>query len=168
MSAGVRLWVRVGAATACAAALLVLVEPPHPSAHLDWPAACALGLICGGMLAVAVTRATPRVPGRRCSRAVATGIQLFVGLAATNEEIVWRRLVLGELLTAGPLAALAGSTVGFALVHRSGRATQLVTGLVFGTLYLATGALVGSIAAHWTYNAFVGAGADRRRAGVAR
>ena len=35
-----------------------------------------------------------------------------------NEELVWRRVVLGELLRAGALAALAVSTLGFALAHR--------------------------------------------------
>jgi membrane protease YdiL (CAAX protease family) len=36
-----------------------------------------------------------------------------------------------------------------------------VTGGVFGGVYLATGALAASVAAHWTYNMLVGALVDR-------
>ena len=76
-------------------------------------------------------------------------------VAAAAEEVVWRRVVLGELLRAGPLAALAGSTLGFALVHRTRQSLHLGTGAAFGGLYLATGALAASIAAHWAYNVFL-------------
>ena len=41
---------------------------------------------------------------------------------------------------------------------------QLGTGAVFGVLYVATGALAACVAAHWAYNALVGARVDRRRA----
>ncbi len=73
-------------------------------------------------------------------------------VSAASEEVVWRRVVLGELLRAGPLAALAGSTLGFALVHRTRQGLHLGTGAAFGGLYLATGALAAAIAAHSSYN----------------
>jgi membrane protease YdiL (CAAX protease family) len=91
------------------------------------------------------------------------GTQAFLALLATNEEIVWRRVVLGELLDTSVLAAIFVSTAGFAL-HRSRRRLQLGTGAVFGALYISTGALAASVAAHWAYNALVGALVDRRRA----
>src|SRR5262249_30740830 len=86
--------------------------------------------------------------------------QLFLGLCAANEELLWRRLLLGELLIAGPVAALALSSAGFAIAHRRARLLHVGTGSAFGALYLATGLLSASIAAHWAYNALVA----RRRA----
>jgi membrane protease YdiL (CAAX protease family) len=83
----------------------------------------------------------------------------LLGLLAINEEIVWRRVLLGEFLTAGVIPALAASTVGFALAHRA-RLLHLVTGATFGGLYLATGAIAASVAAHWVYNALVSASLD--------
>jgi membrane protease YdiL (CAAX protease family) len=83
-------------------------------------------------------------------------------VAAASEEIVWRRVVLGELLRVGPLAAVAGSTLGFALVHRTRQTLHLGTGAAFGSLYLATGALAASIAAHWAYNVLLLTLAARR------
>ncbi len=76
----------------------------------------------------------------------------FLALAAANEEVLWRRVMLGELLRSGVVAALAGSTLGFALAHRARPGLHLGTGLAFGGVYLATGALGASIAAHLTYN----------------
>jgi membrane protease YdiL (CAAX protease family) len=85
----------------------------------------------------------------------------FLGLWALNEEIVWRRVVLGALLPGGALVALAASTLGFALAHRARRLLHVGTGVTFGSLYLATGALTASIAAHWLYNVLVGGLVDR-------
>ncbi len=76
----------------------------------------------------------------------------FLALAAANEEVLWRRVVLGELLRSGAVAALAGSTLGFALAHRGRPGVHLGTGLAFGGVYLATGALGACIGAHLTYN----------------
>ena len=70
--------------------------------------------------------------------------------------MVWRRVALGELLRAGVVPALAASTVGFALMHRTRRSVHLGTGGAFGAVYLSTGALAASVAAHWTYNVLVG------------
>jgi membrane protease YdiL (CAAX protease family) len=88
--------------------------------------------------------------------------QCLLGLWAASEEVVWRRVLLGELLFAGAAAALCGSTLAFALAHRR-RGLHLGTGAAFGGLYLASGILASSIAAHWTYNALVGARLERAR-----
>ncbi len=85
----------------------------------------------------------------------------FFGLWATNEEVLWRRVVLGELLSAGMASALAVSTVGFALAHRTRRLVHLGTGGLFASVYLVTGVLAASVAAHWVYNVLVGALLDR-------
>ena len=68
----------------------------------------------------------------------------------------WRRVALGEALPLGAAVALTTSTVAFALAHRKSRRLHLATGGTFGALYLGTGSLVTSIAAHWAYNACVG------------
>jgi len=72
--------------------------------------------------------------------------------------------VLGELLGAGVVVALAASAGAFALAHRARRGIHVGTGVTFGALYVVTGALAASIAAHWIYNALVGAAVDRERA----
>jgi membrane protease YdiL (CAAX protease family) len=87
----------------------------------------------------------------------------LIGLFAANEEVVWRRVVLGELLPAGSMPALALSALGFALVHHRSRALHLGTGAAFGGVYLATGALAASIAAHWAYNLLVASLVERAR-----
>ena len=88
----------------------------------------------------------------------------ILGLAAVNEELLWRRLVLGGILPSGALAALAVSTLGFALAHRARPALHLGTGATFGGLYLATGALAAPVAAHWAYNTLLLRRASARRA----
>ena len=82
---------------------------------------------------------------------------MVLGLAALNEEIVWRRVLLGELLFEARSAALAASALGFAISHRARPGLHLGTGAAFGAVYLATGALTASVAAHWAYNVLVGA-----------
>jgi membrane protease YdiL (CAAX protease family) len=124
------------------------------------PAAAVTGICVGLAVYLVVTRQRPRFPpqGRPLSALVARhGV---LGLWALNEEIVWRRVILGELLATGALVALGLSTVAFALAHRA-RALHLGTGAAFGGLYLATGVLSASIAAHWVYNALVRSSLDR-------
>ncbi len=164
MSRAASLWLQVGVVTMVAVAFLVLIAPPHPAAHVPWAVAAGAGLGCGVALYVAVTRCRPLLPARRGSAAVGVGTQAFFGLLATNEEIIWRRVVLGELLGAGAITAVLVSTVGFAVVHRTRRRLQLGTGAVFGALYVSTGALAACVVAHWAYNALVGALVDHRRA----
>jgi membrane protease YdiL (CAAX protease family) len=143
------LLLRLAAAAAVAAVLLLLVAPAEPTSRLDLPAATFAGVAGGLILYVAVARRRPYVPPR-VPAALAACVILVV--AAGSEEVVWRRVVLGELLRAGPLAAAAGSTLGFALVHRTRQTLHLGTGAAFAGLYLATGALAAAIAAHWAYN----------------
>jgi membrane protease YdiL (CAAX protease family) len=162
VSPAIRLWTRVGVTTAVSLSLLLLVSPRQPALRMPWVTATVAGLGCGVVLYVAATRCRPLLPAPR-GAAVGFGTQAFLVLLATNEEIVWRRVVLGELLDAGFATAMVGSTVGFALVHRSRRSLHLGTGFVFGALYVTTGALAASVAAHWLYNALVGALVDRRR-----
>jgi membrane protease YdiL (CAAX protease family) len=155
VSDGVAFWLRVAAVTAVSAALLVVLAPDRPPAPMPWPVAVALGACSGLVLFSAITRRRPRLRPAAGSASVALGKLAFLGLWATNEEVVWRRVALGELLRAGVVPALVASTVGFALMHRTRRRVHLGTGGAFGAVYLSTGALAASVAAHWTYNAFV-------------
>ena len=55
------------------------------------------------------------------------------------------------------------STVAFALAHRNGRRVHLVTGGVFGCLYVVSASLVCAASAHAVYNiALSGLAAPRR------
>ena len=152
-------WGRVVTATVLAASLGLALTPPHPPLRVSIILAVALGAAAGLALFVAASR---RRPGFPCSRASSSiGRQLFLGLCAANEEVVWRRTLLGELLPAGALVALAVSSAGFGLAHRQARLLHVGTGSAFGVLYLATGFLGASIAAHWVYNASVGSVLER-------
>jgi membrane protease YdiL (CAAX protease family) len=142
-----------------AAALLVAISPDTPTARIGSLAAAGAGIAAGLLLYVAVARSRPYVPPRAPAALAACAVLV---VAAASEEIVWRRVVLGELLRVGPLAAVAGSTLGFALVHRTRQTLHLGTGAAFGSLYLATGALAASIAAHWAYNVLLLTLAARR------
>ena len=157
------LWVRLVLGCVVAVALLVAVSPPVPSLRLPVVAAVALGAAAGLLLYVTVFRQLPVLPSRAAPFPLALAAALFLGLAAVNEEIVWRRVVLGELLLVSPGAALAGSTLAFALAHRARPGLHLLTGAVFGSVYVATGALAAAVAAHWTYNLLLLWLADRRR-----
>ena len=157
--------VRLGLSAATAAVLLAALAPAKPHSRLGFLAATAAGTVAGLLLYVAVSRRRPYVPPPMPS-ALAAYVLLVV--AAASEEVVWRRVVLGELLRAGPLAAAAGSTLGFALVHRARQGLHLGTGATFAGLYLVTGVLAASIAAHWAYNMLLLTLAERgaRRDGV--
>lgn len=155
-------WLRVALATSVALALALALAPPQPAVRLAPAAAAVLGAAAGTLLFVCVTRRAPRPSNPRRRTAIVLAKQLVLGLCATNEEIVWRRVVLGELLPAGAFSALAASSAGFAVVHRRARPLHVLTGTVFGCLYLSTGVLAASVTAHWTYNAFVGTLVQRR------
>ena len=109
----------------------------------------ALGVVVGLVLSFAVARRRPSL-GRAGVPELA-----FLAAAAAGEEALWRGVVLGELLSSGIPAAFAGSTLGFALAHRGRPGLHLGTGAAFGCVYLATGVLAASIAAHWIYNALL-------------
>jgi membrane protease YdiL (CAAX protease family) len=143
-------WTRVVTVTALAVSLRFALSPPQPPVRMAPMLALALGAAAGAVLFGAVAGRSPSFPGVRAPRL------LFLGLCAANEEIVWRRTLLGELLPTGSALALLVSSAGFAVAHRRLRLLHAFTGLVFGALYLATGVLGASIAAHWIYNAFVG------------
>lgn len=147
-------WTRVATVTALAVLLRFALQPPQPPVRLAPALALALGAAAGAALFGAVAGRGPSFAGTRAPRLLVR--QLFLGLCAANEEIVWRRTLLGELLPAGSVLALLVSSAGFAVAHRRLRLLHAGTGLVFGALYLATGVLGASIAAHWIYNAFVG------------
>jgi hypothetical protein len=155
------LWTRVAAGAAVGVTFWLAVTPERPPLRMSWLPALGVGLVAGLVLFGAVARAAPRLPTAGGSAAVVAGRLAFLCLWAAVEEVVWRRVALGELLHAGALPALAGSTIGFALVHPSRRLLHLGTGGMFGAVYLATGALVACVAAHSTYNALV---AGMRRA----
>ena len=158
------LWGRFVAFTLVAWSTVVLVDPPRPEAALPSAVALAIGAPVGVLLFVMIAR-TP--PTRRSLAGPSVGVTVgklaFLGLAATNEELVWRRLVLGEALRAGPIAAVVVSTVAFAVAHRTRQTAHLATGAAFGAAYVATGSLAAPLAAHWTYNALVAGAVDRAR-----
>lgn len=153
-------WLRIALTTAVAAVLGSVLSPPTPPPRAPALVAVTLGAAAGVLLFVALLRRRP-VVAQLVSGSSAVGRNLFLVLCAANEEVLWRRVLLGELLPVGGLAALAASSAGFAVAHRRARPLHAVTGATFGTLYLATGALAASIAAHWAYNALVGSLAKR-------
>jgi membrane protease YdiL (CAAX protease family) len=154
-------WGRVATATLLAVSLGLALSPPQPRARLSTAAATAFGAAAGIVLFTVAVRRPPAIAHLGAGAALVSR-QLFLGLCAANEEVLWRRVLLGELLPAGGLAALAVSSAGFAAAHRRARPLHGLTGLTFGGIYLATGVLTASIAAHWAYNAFVGSLAERR------
>ena len=151
------LYVRIGLLAFLGVSLLVVASPPRPEADVPAPAAAVFGTAAGAALFTALSRARPRleVPAHRFRDALV--VNVIVGLLVANEELIWRRVVLGELLSRGSVVALAVSTIAFAGAHPTRRGLHLVTGAAFGGVYLATGSLLGSIAAHWTYNSLLSA-----------
>ena len=143
------LLVRLALALVVAVPLLVLVAPAEPAPRIDPVAAALAGLVVGVLLYLAVAHRRPYVPPSVPAAVAACGVLV---VAASSEEILWRRVVLGELLRAGPVVAAAGSTLGFALVHRTRQFLHLGTGAAFAGVYLATGALAAAVATHWAYN----------------
>jgi membrane protease YdiL (CAAX protease family) len=155
------LWARIVLTTVLAGVLLLAVSPARPASRLPWAVALATGCAAGVMLFIGAARRAPRLPSVRGGVPILVAKQGVLGLWAANEEILWRRIVLGELLPVGALAAVAASSLGFALAHRRRQVLHLSTGACFGGVYLATGSLGASVAAHWLYNALVGTLADQ-------
>jgi Type II CAAX prenyl endopeptidase Rce1-like len=149
------LWLRVAAATAVALVALVAVSPRHPPRRLPPVLAAPVGLIGGAVLYLAAVRMPLVLATRSRSLPVVAARHAFFALLAADEEVIWRRVALGVLLPRGVLLAVVASSAGFALAHRPRVALQLVTGSVFGTLYVVTGWLATPIGAHWAYNELV-------------
>jgi membrane protease YdiL (CAAX protease family) len=149
------VWTRAATATATAVALLAIAAPAEPSRRLPWPLQLAVGVAAGAALFLVAVRRVPRLGFRRVPWALGLARCGLLAVLAADEEILWRRVALGELLRSGAVAALAASTVAFALAHRARPALHLLTGATFGAVYLATGALVASVSAHWSYNVLV-------------
>src|SRR5204862_933710 len=123
------------------------LSPPHPPTRTDGGAAVLLGTVAGALLFAAALRRRPAL--RRLATAPsAVGRQLFLGLCAANEEVLWRRVLLGELLPVGGLSALAVSSAGCAVAHRRARPLHVATVVVFFSLYLVTVGVVVGAAGH--------------------
>ena len=154
-------WLRIAIGTTVALTLALALKPAQPAARLSPAFAVLGGIAAGGLLFGAAARRRPSLPCCGAAKSVFVGRQLFLALCATNEELIWRRVLLGELLFTGPLAALVLSSASFAVAHRRARLLHIGTGAAFGGVYLATGFLAASIAAHWTYNTLLGAVLER-------
>ncbi len=163
MSWAPRLLLRLGLATVLALVLLVALSPSCPRLRFPFLAASTIGGAAGVLLYVLVTRRRPVLPSAAARLPLVVVSCALLGLAAANEEVVWRRVVLGELMRGGSVAAVLGSSLGFAVSHRARPGLHLGTGAVFGCVYVATGALAACIAAHWTYNLLLLWRTDRSR-----
>jgi membrane protease YdiL (CAAX protease family) len=163
MTRAARLWLELAFAGSGALVLLLVFSPERPARRMAPIAAIPLGAAAGILLFLAVAWRGPVVAAGHPVRLLLFVAVLF-GFAASAEEVVWRRVVLGELLRAGPAAAVAGSSLGFALSHRARPGLHLGTGTVFGCVYLATGVLAACIAAHWLYNVLLLGLSGRARA----
>jgi membrane protease YdiL (CAAX protease family) len=147
--------------TAFAAAAALGLPAFRPS--LRGPVAVPLGVLVGLCL-FCILAGRPRV-GR--VPAVATVVRSgWLLAAAAFEEIVWRGVALAFLVPrSGPAAALAATTAGFALAHRTqGRAgaVHVVTGAGFGGAFLVAG-LAAAVSAHVAYNVLVDLALRARR-----
>jgi membrane protease YdiL (CAAX protease family) len=134
-----------------AAAGAGLVAPPNVGPGLVG------GLVIGAGLFVLLAGDRPHAPKRPLGIILARAAYL-VG-AAGFEELLWRGLALGlGSHWVGPLAALALTSVGFALWHHRslGRRWGVhgATGFGFGAAFI-FGGLAASILAHAVYNVLV-------------
>lgn len=162
---GRSLWARVVPGTACALATVLLVPVPAPlGVRAGAVVAVGAGIGFGALLFVVLAGSRPRFPGRA---QLTFGQLIFVVGWAWVEEALWRRLLLGGVaLAAGALAGLAVATALFALAHRHGRRTQMVTGAGFGSAYIATGRLGAAVASHIVYNLLVAGSRGPRTSGA--
>ncbi len=117
----------------------------------------ALGAASGALLLLVLS-------GGRLRRRASPSKGVVLTLAAVGEEFLWRGLVLGRL--AGPLGvpgAFALTTAAFAAAHvlvlgARGSAVHLLTGGVFGAIFVGTGSLGAAAASHAAYNAMFALG----------
>jgi membrane protease YdiL (CAAX protease family) len=145
------------------ACLALLVWSPFawPGARLGNAEACVAGASAGALLFAVLARRWRLPPLRRVAGIAAPSL----ALTAVSEEAVWRYAAQGFLSPLiGVVAALAASTVLFAVVHvptlgRRALKSHLLSGATFGSLYVGTGRLVAAILAHLVYNVLVVAAA---------
>jgi membrane protease YdiL (CAAX protease family) len=146
------LWLRLAAGVSAAAGSVLLIPIEPPTAGVPAGPAVLVGVLGGVALFSILAQARPVVRRSPLTRRRVTRSSFFL-VWASVEEALWRRFVLAALAThAGWVVALAGSSIGFALSHRVGWPGHLVTGLGFGSVYLATGQLLAAIAMHAVYN----------------
>lgn len=117
-------------------------------------AAAVAGLLIGAVLFALLARHHFRLLVTPVSVAAA----LVVAAVGMSEEATWRAFALARLAPiAGLWPAAAMTTACFAATHVPalrvrGATVQLLTGAVFGTLFVATGSLVACALAHGSYN----------------
>ena len=149
-----RTLVSVAALAGAGPALLWLAPTAPPRAPLRHLASAPIGVAAGIALFMLLARDRPRILLTRVAFATA----LVVAIAGMSEEAIWRAFALGRIApTAGLWAAIAVTSAAFAATHlpslrARGAAVQLVTGTVFGALFVATGSLVACALAHAAYN----------------
>lgn len=156
------LWARLTTVWVVAALLLLAATPPAARGGWGAAAAAAVGVAAGIALFVAsLRRRVPLAPVRPATAAV-------LALTAGAEEVTWRWFALASLAPrTGTAAALVLTSAAFAFAHQAGRWTQLLSGALFGALFLLTGTLAAPWAAHASYNLLVASIRSDRSAGTA-
>jgi ABC-2 type transport system ATP-binding protein len=153
---------------ACVATALA-VGLPGPTGVAGLPIVLPGAVLAGALLFAALSRGWIPIRVFRRERAAALAARGgYLVLRSAVEEIVWRGLGIGVLAPLiGTAPALALTTIGFAASHlpKLGRSsvTHLLTGGVFGALYLLGGGLAAPIAAHATYNLLIAFALEARR-----
>jgi ABC-2 type transport system ATP-binding protein len=156
--AALRLFGSLAISIAASAAVIafVAVDPPlgRVEALPSLLASVGVAILLFRMLAGRIRWPVRRLL-RRARRVVARGA--YLTLTSATEEVLWRLLVVGGLAPVIGLApAFVAGTIGFALAHGVRRGdvvvVHLVTGAVFGAVYVGTGRIEASILAHAFYN----------------
>lgn len=163
MSAGAVLWARLVLFGLLACATLVVLSPPRPE-HVPLATSLLPAAFAGALLFTVLHGRGARLALPRLPVAVTVGRVAVMVALAVQEEVLWRRAVLGEALPASTVFALGVSTLGFALVHRVGRAKQVCTGATFGGVYVLSGSVVAASVTHAVFNLLVAATVDAARA----
>jgi len=141
---------RVAALALAGPLLLVLAPTAPPRPPVSSVSAAALGTAAGLSLFAALARARPRF--------LFAPAAVIVAAVGVSEEAIWRGFALGRIApVAGAAAAVVVTAVAFAATHvpllrLRGAAVHLLTGGVFGALFVATGSLLACAVAHATYN----------------
>jgi ABC-2 type transport system ATP-binding protein len=154
---------------ACVTVAAAIGVPAPPGSMVGLSIALPCGIVAGSLLFAVLSRGWVPVGVFRRERAAAlTARGGYLVLRSAVEEIFWRGLGIGAMAPLiGTVPALVVTTVGFAASHipKFGRhsAAHLLTGAVFGGLYLVGGGLAAPIAAHATYNLLIAFALEARR-----